>query len=209
MAIIKNKVLVIVGIDLASSPHSPTGICILRGMKGSTEVAYDDKQILKAIEQAKPDLIPIDAPLSLPPGRKTIQDVTDEHLRECDRELQRRRINFPPITLGTMRMLTERGLALNEQFEKMGYRAIECYPGAAQDIWSIPRQHRDLKGLLQGLKNLGIRGLSQKMTNNELDAATAALVGRLFLKGSGELLGGEKGILVPQMRLSQERRLRT
>ena len=206
---VKSKVLVIAGIDLAGSPHRPTGICILHGMKGRTEVAYDDEQILKAVEQAKPDLIPIDAPLSLPPGRKTIHDRTGEHLRECDRELQRRRIKFFPITLGPMRMLTERGLALNKQFEHMGYRAIECYPGAAQDIWGIPRQHQDLKGLLQGLKNLGIRGLTQKMTSDELDAVTAALVGRWFLKGSGELLGGEEGILVPQVRLSQERRLRT
>lgn len=199
------KSIVIVGIDLAGSPRRPTGICILRGMNGNTEVVYDDEQILSAVDQAKPDLVPIDAPLSLPPGRKTIHDRTGEHLRECDRELQCRRIKFFPITLGPMRMLTERGLALRENIETMGYRIVECYPGAAQDIWGIPRQHRDLNGLLGGLKELGVRGLTKKMTSDELDAVTAALVGRWFLKGSGEMLGCEEGILIPQARLAQRR----
>ncbi len=94
---------VIVGIDLAGSSRRPTGICILRGMKASTQLAFDDEEILSAVDQAKPNLVPIDAPLSLPNGRKTIHERSGAHLRECDRELQRRRIRFFPITLGPMR----------------------------------------------------------------------------------------------------------
>ena len=195
---LKRKTTVIVGIDLAGSPRRPTGLCILKGMKASTQVAYRDEEILLAIDQAKPDLIPIDAPLSLPEGRKTIHDRSGEHLRECDRELQRRRIRFFPITLGPMRMLTERGLALKATLEAKGYRGIECYPGAAQDIWGIPRQHRDRKGLLRGLKDLGVKGLNGDITSDELDGVTAALVGRWFLMGNGEMLGGDEGILIPQ-----------
>lgn len=188
---------VVVGVDLAGSPRRPTGVCVLQGMKAKTCIAFTDEEILESIHQARPDLVPIDAPLSLPNGRKTIHERSGEHLRECDRALQRRKIRFFPITLGPMRMLTERGLALKEQIEKLGYRAVECYPGAAQDIWGIPRQHRDLGGLLRGLKKLGLKGLTTKMTSDELDAVTAALVGRLFLMGSGEMLGGEDGILIP------------
>ena len=169
-------------------------------MNARTRVAYHDEEILSIVEETKPDFVPIDAPLSLPNGRKTIHDRNGEHLRECDRELQRRKIRFFPITLGPMRMLTERGLALKSEIETMGVRIVECYPGAAQDIWEIPRQHRDLKGLLRGLKDLGVRGLTGQMTSDELDAVTAALVGRWFLLGRGEILGGEEGILIPQSR---------
>ncbi len=190
--------IVIVGIDLAGSPRRPTGICTLRGMKGNTQIVYSDEEILKAVEQANPNIVPIDAPLSLPPGRKTIHDRKGGHLRECDRELQRRGIRFFPITLGPMRMLTERGLRLKEKIKTMGHHAVECYPGAAQDIWGLPRQHHDLKGLLQGLKKFGIRGLSEESTSDELDAVTAAFTGRWFLKGDGEMLGGEGGILIPK-----------
>jgi predicted nuclease with RNAse H fold len=98
-------------------------------------------------------------------------------------------------------MLTERGLALRAKLETMGYRVVECYPGAAQDIWGIPRQRRDLKGLLSGLRELGVRGLTRGMTSDELDAVTAALVGRWFLLGRGEMLGGEGGIIIPKSKL--------
>lgn len=191
---------IVVGVDLAGSPRRPTGVCILKGTKAQTHVALTDDEILNAIHQARPDLVPIDAPLSLPKGRQTIHDPTGEHLRECDRELQCRKIRFFPITLGPMRMLTERGLALKAEIETMGYQVVECYPGAAQDIWGIPRQHHDLKGLLKGLKDLGISGLTTKMTSDELDAVSAALVGRLSLVGKGEMLGGENGILISRSR---------
>ena len=192
------KHTVIVGVDLAGSPHRPTGICVLRGMTARTHVAYLDEDILGAIDQAKPGLVPIDAPLSLPEGRTTIHDRHGEHLRECDRELQRRKIRFFPITLGPMRMLTERGLALKAKIEAMGYQVVECYPGAAQDVWGIPRQHRDRKGLLRGLRDLGVKGLTAEMTGDELDAVTAALVGRWLLTGKGEMLGGPDGIAMPE-----------
>ena len=205
-----HKPYVIVGIDLAGSPRRPTGVCILKGMHAQTHIAFTDEEILKAIRETKPDLVPMDAPLSLPPGRTTIHDRSGEHLRECDRELQRRKIRFFPITLGPMRMLTERGLALKTQIEKMGYRTVECYPGAAQDIWGIPRQKHNFNGLLRGLKELGVKGLTTMMTSDELDAVSAGLSGRLFLRGKGEMLGGENGILIPQTRskpLKQSRQL--
>ena len=104
-----------------------------------------------------------------------------------------------------MRMLTERGLILKAKIRAMGYRAIECYPGAAQDVWGLPRQHRDREGLLAGLKKLGVRGLTHAATSDELDAATAALVGRWALSGRAEMLGGEDGICIPSGRLLKKK----
>jgi predicted nuclease with RNAse H fold len=191
------RVIVVVGVDLAGSPRRATGVCVLRGMRAATRIVFSDEEILASIRLARPDVVPIDAPLSLPAGRKTIRDRSGEHLRECDRELRRRRIRFFPITLGPMRMLTERGLAIKVKIEQTGYRVVECYPGGAQDVWGIPRQHRDRQGLRRGLEALGVQGLTEAMTGDELDAATAALVGRYFLMGRGEMLGGEAGILMP------------
>jgi len=191
------KSLVVVGVDLAGSPRRATGVCVLRGVKAKTSIAFADEEILSVIDRARPDLVPIDAPLSLPAGRATIHDRSGEHFRECDRELGRRGIRFFPVTLGPMRMLTERGLAIKAQIEQLGYRAVECYPGGAQHVWGIPRQHRDIQGLWTGLERLGVRGLTQAMTGDELDAVTAALVGQWFLQGRGEVLGGEGGIVMP------------
>jgi uncharacterized protein len=199
------KPFVVVGIDLAGSPRRPTGMCLLRGLGAHTHVAFSDEDILNTVHHAQPDLVPIDAPLSLPKGRRTIHDRSGEHFRDCDRELLRRGIRFFPITLGPMRMLTERGLALQAKISAMGYRVIECYPGAAQDVWGLPRQHRNRKALVAGLKKLGVRGLTKAITSDELDAATAALVGRWVLLGRGEMLGGADGIVIPESSLRLRR----
>lgn len=191
--------LVIVGVDLAGSPKRPTGVCVLRGLTARTQVAHEDDEILGLIREARPALVPIDAPLSLPPGRRTIQDRNGEHYRPCDRELQRRGIRFFPITLGPMRMLTERGLRLRAEIEAMGFRAMECFPGGAQDAWGLPRKQHDLEGLREGLKRMRVKGITDDATNDELDAVTGALTGRWLLMGKGEMLGGEDGIVMPRV----------
>lgn len=192
--------MVVVGIDLAGSPRRPTGLCLLRGLHAETCVLFSDDEILDLVRQARPALVPIDAPLSLPKGRRTIHDRGGEHLRPCDRALLRLGIRFFPITLGPMRMLTERGLALKRMLRTMGYRVVECYPGAAQDLWGLPRQHRNRRKLLAGLGDLGVKGLSARASGDELDAATAALAGRWHLLGRGRMLGGRGGILIPAVR---------
>jgi len=166
-------------------------------MRARTQVAFADEEILCAIDRARPDLVPVDAPLTLPDGRTAIHDRAGGHFRACDLELRKRGIRFFPITLGPMRMLTERGLVLRARIEEMGHRVVECYPGGAQEVWGLPRQHRDRAALRKGLEDLGVRGLTETMTGDELDAVTAALVGRWFLLGTGELLGGDEGIVMP------------
>jgi predicted nuclease with RNAse H fold len=98
-----------------------------------------------------------------------------------------------------MRSLTTRGIALRKRLVRQGYRVIEMYPGAAQDIWRIPRKQNSLTRLRKGLERLGLHGLNAKMNGDELDAVTGALVGRMFLQGKAEVLGNFKqgAIVVP------------
>jgi predicted nuclease with RNAse H fold len=188
----------IVGLDLAGVEHRPTGYCLLKNMKAETSLAYADEEILRKSEQAKPKVVAIDAPLSLPPGRKTIEDRRGEHLRESDRELLRRGIKFFPITLGPMRKLTVRGINLRRILEEKGFKVLEVYPGGAQDVLGIPRKQQGLEKLRTGLENQGLKGLSDGLSDHELDAATCAFVGKLFLKGKSVTYGKpEDGIVMP------------
>jgi hypothetical protein len=190
-----------VGLDLAGSPKRNTGICLLKGITvASCATVYSDDEILAFIEAARPELVAIDAPLSLPPGRKTIEDQTGEHFRHCDRELLKRGIRFFPITLGPMRSLTTRGIRLKKRLIRRGYEVIEIYPGAAQDLWKIARKQEGLPKLRRGLEKLGLTGLTRTMNGDELDAVTGAMVGRLYLKGSAEVLGNfrEGAIVIPK-----------
>lgn len=177
------------GVDLAGVAHRPTGICLLEEGRVRTMLLSGDDEILALARQTKPALIAIDAPLNLPPGRRTMADRNGSHYRPCDLELRRRKIPFFPITLGPMRKLTERGIELKRRLGAEGFRVIEIYPGGAQDIWGIPRAARSRKDLRRGLARLGIKGLGVAASDHELDAATGALVGLLFLQGKAEILG--------------------
>jgi predicted nuclease with RNAse H fold len=192
--------MLVVGIDLAGVENRQSGFCILRDMKAETMIVYSDDEIIRKIEELRPKVIAIDAPLSLPKGRKSIDEKSSVHLRECDKELLKRGIKFFPITLGPMRLLTKRGIRLKEILKKKGFLVIEVYPGAAQDIWKIPRKQKGLEKLMIGLKSLGIKGLRKDMSDDELDAVTCALIGKLFLEGKCEILGSvDDGIVIPKM----------
>jgi len=192
----------VIGIDLAGSLLRNTGICLLRGME-ITEFATvnTDEQILKFTSRTKPNLIAIDAPLNLPPGRKSFDDRNGEHFRKCDRALLSRGIRFFPITLGPMRSLTLRGILLKKFLCRRGYKVIEIYPGAAQDVWKIARKQDGLHSLRRGLEGLGVKGLKKNMNGDELDAVTGALVGRLYLQGKAEILGNfrQGAIVIPSL----------
>ena len=76
---------------------------------------------------------------------------------------------------------------------------IEAYPGGAQDILDIPRKKHGLEKLREGLQGLGIQGLENVQSDHELDAATAAYIGKLFLEGETEVYGDpDAGIILPK-----------
>ena len=186
----------IVGLDLAGVENRPTGFCVLTCMKAETCLVYKDQDILQKVRESSPKVVAIDAPLCLPPGRKSIEERTSIHLRESDRELLKMGIKLFPITLGPMRKLTQRGIQLKNIFEAQNLVVIEAYPGGAQDVLGIPRKQRGIEKLLVGLEKLGIEGLGRSLSDHELDAVTCAYVGKLFLEGEAVAYGEPNQVIV-------------
>jgi predicted nuclease with RNAse H fold len=192
-------IMSIVGLDLAGVETRPTGFCILNGMKAQTCDLYSDKDIIQETLKAHPIVILIDAPLSLPPGRTSLEERTGNHLRDSDRALMKMGIKIFPVTLGPMRKLTLRGIKMRQTFEALGYRVLEAYPGGAQDVLGIPRKSRGVEKLYAGLVALGLEGLKPGSSDHELDAATIAYVGKLYLEGKTVIYGDPKlGIVMPK-----------
>lgn len=202
----------IVGIDLTGSEARATGWCILDGTTVETEMISTDADIIKKTIEAKPHLISIDSPLCLPFGRNTVFDddpAREEFgiMRQCERELKRRGINVYPSLLPSMQKLTARGIRLAEHFRGLGLPVIESYPGAAQDIMRIPRKGAGEKWLKIGLGGFGVTGefLNKKVTHDELDAITSALVGTFHLAELSEELGtsNEPPLIIPDLKVSR------
>jgi len=202
----------IVGIDLTGSEARPTGWCLLDGPVAYTRtISTDDDLIFETID-AKPDLVSIDSPLCLPFGRTKVEDDDPNReefgiMRQCERELKRRGVNVYPSLLPSMQKLTARGIRLARIFREMGIPVIESYPGAAQDIMRIPRKGAGVEWLKAGLSDFGISGayLSVKITHDELDAITSALVGTFHLAGLTEELGTdhEAPLIIPDLTAKQ------
>src|SRR5487761_555252 len=102
-----------IGVDLAGSELRNTGIASLdSSLKLEHGVLHRDREVIQYASNSQPDVIVIDAPLSLPRGRENLEKKSNIHFRECDFELRRRHIPFFPLTLGPMRKLTARGINL-------------------------------------------------------------------------------------------------
>jgi len=184
-------------VDLAGSEKRETGMCLMdEALNTDVWVVHTDDEIVRDAAAARPGIVAIDAPLSIPRGRRRIDDREGPHFRECDLMLRRMGIRFFPVTLGPMRLLTARGMALRERLESIGLRVVEVYPGGAQDILGLPRKGAGLEELRRGLESLGIRLPARRLSGDELDAVTAAYVGLLYMRGLAEVLEGVDGAIV-------------
>ncbi len=205
-----------IGIDLVSSEDRETGFCVLKGNQAVTRRIKTDEEIIKLSIENNAGIISIDSPLSIPKGRTSFFDddpMRDEYgiTRECERILKRRGISSYPCLIPSMQKLTRRGMVLAQKFRALGIPVIESYPGAAQDILSIPRKQAGLEYLVEGLKEFGLKGnfTDENISHDELDAVTSAIVGHFFWVGMYEGLGNpeEEYLIIPDLGADYKTRL--
>lgn len=185
------------GIDLRSGPRYPTGLAVLGADRRLwlLQTARTDDEIAAVVARFPPAIVAIDAPLGLPEGRCCADPACAcarfGILRAVDRACIAAGFRPFPTLLPSMVGLTLRGIALAERLGAVGLRVVEVYPGMAQDVLGIPRKRQGVDALARGLRRVGVRGLprARRVTHDELDAATCALVGVLHLAGRTATMG--------------------
>jgi uncharacterized protein YprB with RNaseH-like and TPR domain/predicted nuclease with RNAse H fold len=195
----------IVGIDLTGSERRATGWSVLNGSHAQTKSIITDDELIRETLAAEPDIVSIDSPLSVPEGwnRAQKQIVPGSPIyRKCELALKRMGISVFWALLPSMQSLTMRGMRLADELRGRGLKVIESYPGAAQDILGIPRKGSSLEELKWGLNRAGIDGnfLKGRVTHDEVDAVTSALVGLFYLADDYIALGTpeEDYLIVPR-----------
>jgi histidinol phosphatase-like PHP family hydrolase/predicted nuclease with RNAse H fold/dephospho-CoA kinase len=189
----------IVGIDLTAG-DKPTGVALLDAHTVSTCSLRSDADILAYVAAQQPAIVSIDSPLGLPGGGHTIQSSAGI-VRVAEHDLASIGIPAYPALIESMEKLTLRGIRLRRLIEATRTTVIESYPGAAQDILCLPRKQRGLELLKQGLSRLGLDGPGlQTRSHDEVDAITAAIVGRYYESGMFEPMGipSEAQLIVPK-----------
>lgn len=174
----------IVGIDLAGLETNPSGFAVLSGSKFNARILYTDEQIIGECMAERPDVVAIDAPLSLP---------VQGSLRNADLSLIKRGMRvFPPI-FGGMRTLTERGMRLERELRARKVKVIEVHPRTSGLLLF---RTGDRIGWTSNLKQMGF-SLPGGESRHELDAVMAAMTGLLYLEGRAEEVGDrEEGVIV-------------
>jgi uncharacterized protein YprB with RNaseH-like and TPR domain/predicted nuclease with RNAse H fold len=195
----------IVGIDLTGSERRATGWALLDGCRAETKSIITDADLVRETVSARPDIVSIDSPLSVPDGWDRAQNQLAKGApiyRRCELALKRMGVSVFWCLLPSMRSLTMRGMRLADELRKQGLKVIESYPGAAQDILGIPRKGSSLEELKRGLARAGITGvyLKKHVTHDEVDAITSALVGLFYLSDDSIALGNamEDYLIVPR-----------
>ena len=198
----------IVGLDLTGSDARPSGWALLEGDLVVSGMLYEFDEIVARTVAARPGMVSIDSPLSLPIGRHCTDDdcscrAIGGIMRHCERELKRRGVNVYPCLIQSMQALTRRGMLLAIALRERGIRVIESYPGAAQDIMRIPRKRASQDQLRAGLERFGLQGIrpAGQLTHDELDAVTSAAVGAFYLADLYEGLGNQQEdyLIIPSL----------
>ncbi|MBI5223045.1 DUF429 domain-containing protein [Candidatus Micrarchaeota archaeon] len=184
----------ILSIDLASNPKNPTGVAVLERNRIITSTHFSDSQLLDIINNLRPSLVGIDAPLSLPNGRISIDERDSNHFRECDLKLRQLKIRFFPITLGAMRTLTKRGMALKQEILRIlpTSSVVEIFPGASFDILGLERKNiKSCTSFLASFK-------AAPVNVHESDAAIGAFTLLHHQRSNSlELTGSDGTIILP------------
>ncbi|WP_414470194.1 DUF429 domain-containing protein [Methanobacterium sp. ACI-7] len=180
----------IIGIDLAGKPKNPTGICFLEQKVINFKTLFSDEEILDFIFKFNPNLIVIDAPLSLPKGRCCLSNKCNcselgGHFRAAEIEMRKYGRTLP-LTFRGMRSLTERGINLANKL-RSSYKVIESHPRTIQKLLGF-KNPEDVSKYYK---------ISEGISEHELDAALLVLNGTFYLKGKFMEFGTkEEGVII-------------
>lgn len=163
--------MAVVGLDLAALSKNPTGFCLVN-KEPITKLLYPDEEIIDEIEKCKPNIVAIDAPLSLPKGRAKE--------RKVEKQVRKLGIGILSPSLPAMRQLTLRAISLKKKFNSRSIIVIETFPHAVSQLNRL---------IAEKVARLKFK------TKHERDACICALVALAYINGKAKKLGDQTGMI--------------
>jgi len=204
----------VLGVDLRASRKKPSSIAILNSQSHLTELVsfYEDSEFIKLVDDVKPDLVAIGAPLNLPSGFCCLDQTCECHFsvpnrkgRLLELELAKMGISCFYTNKGSIiRELIYRGILLSKTLRDAGHNVIEVYPHATKMLLfgdKVPPKNSAISvsymiGHLTPLVS-GMEEHADDLDRNTCDAIINAYTGQLHAQSDTDVLGDpEEGILV-------------
>ena len=204
----------VLGVDLRASRKKSSSVAILDSKSHLTELGsfYEDIELMKLVDDLRPDLVAIGAPLNLPSGFCCLDQscdcrfsVPDRKGRLLELELAKMGISCFYTNKGSIiRELIYRGILLSQNLRDAGYNVIEVYPHATKMLLfgdKVPPKNSAVSvsymiGHLTPLVS-GMEKHADDLDRNSCDAIINAYTGQLHAQANTDVLGDpEEGILV-------------
>ncbi|MBO3698554.1 DUF429 domain-containing protein [Roseivirga sp. E12] len=168
-----------IGIDFGSKLAGTTVIAYQKDgliyFEKSIKNQDADQMIIEFVREQKPQMVGIDAPLSLPGVYTNLKGYEDYHYRLCDKELKA----MSPMFLGG---LTARAIKLKDQLSVEGVQVFETYPvqtggGLGLKEFGYRSKASDYNAMLQvlGKRGFQLAPESKVETSHDLDSVLALM----------------------------------
>lgn len=206
------KAVTVFGIDLTSNETKPTA-CL--GLDNKLQLVYlgflsKNSDIIGIINLYSPQVIAIDAPLSLPLGLCCLEEScpcqpkSERKNRQCDQELRQQRIPCYPTSKKTfIKSLIYRGIELKNKLTHLGSQVIEVYPYASKVRLfgqTMPKKTtpQGMVFLKEHLENLlpSLKPYLGMFDHDLCDATIAAYTAFLYYQNMVDVLGNEEEGLI-------------
>jgi predicted nuclease with RNAse H fold len=155
-----------------------------------------DEFLLNEIIHIDPDIVLINAPLSLPGVYRHLGGCIDYFFRKCDSEMK---ASSPMFTGG----ITARAIGLKRQLNSFGYQVYETYPRKMVEVLSLPvhiyrQKIADLDSMLDIFMTRASIALNKRLitTWHHFDSLLAFISGLRYMTRQNEVFGKEDEGLV-------------
>jgi predicted nuclease with RNAse H fold len=183
----------IAGIDYGNRYAGTTVLCYNSAHKvrflESHKNSDADTFLLAELAFIRPDIIMIDAPLSLPGVYWLDTGYNDHFFRKCDREMKA----MSPMFLGG---LTARAMGLKKRMNGMGKNLFETYPRKLVQILNLPESQYKKKNASMGdfvdhlIESFGVRINKDQVSSwHHIDALLAFYSGIRHLEKKSLVFG--------------------
>jgi predicted nuclease with RNAse H fold len=137
----------IIGIDLAGVSKNPTGWVLWKNKTVSACHLYNNNEIIKSSTTQQPNLIAIDAPLSLP---------TKGVMRKADLQMHENGYPVLPPRFPAMEKLILRAIEISQKIIKDGFEIIEVHPTSTRKALKMPT--KDWNKVQEVFLSMGLEG---------------------------------------------------